>query len=354
MATVDELLGGSQSPLNADLAAGVEAISANQTITFTKYVRVVLPLDGFVFWVRADIVSEAAIANATAFNVTAPGAPIEVITPAPYVVARGSLHYASEKKQDETESYSVNRVVFTAIDPVHQDFNQIGPACILIGELDGIRFAFDNRQNFYRQADLYHYIGDAIYPYMESQIIDNVAALPSGLVVSNSLPFWLRLNDYHPFYGFGNSIPLYPSHLSPPNLRPPFATVHIYPESTVALVSAPRLGRRYSHEQLSRDRVRVTFYGANNAAALTFHDCVMQYSADYGYIGMANVPVMQDEKSSQNELGILAMKKMIEFEVNYYQSTARDMERQIICQAIPSFELIEPTWRGQDPFRVAS
>jgi hypothetical protein len=26
-----------------------------QTITFTEYVKVILPLDGFIFWVKADI-----------------------------------------------------------------------------------------------------------------------------------------------------------------------------------------------------------------------------------------------------------------------------------------------------------
>ena len=37
---------------------GLEDISRSASVTFTKYVRKVLPLDGFVFWVKASIISD--------------------------------------------------------------------------------------------------------------------------------------------------------------------------------------------------------------------------------------------------------------------------------------------------------
>ena len=48
--TVDALM-------KLDLAAGVDMLSIQQEITFTRYIRLVLPLDGYVFWVKADMVA---------------------------------------------------------------------------------------------------------------------------------------------------------------------------------------------------------------------------------------------------------------------------------------------------------
>ncbi len=45
----------------AALAGGVETLSLQQEITFTQYVRLVLPLDGFVFWVRSDLLTASAL-----------------------------------------------------------------------------------------------------------------------------------------------------------------------------------------------------------------------------------------------------------------------------------------------------
>jgi len=38
--------------LASGLAQGVETISNYEQITFTLYVKLVLPLDGYVFWVK--------------------------------------------------------------------------------------------------------------------------------------------------------------------------------------------------------------------------------------------------------------------------------------------------------------
>jgi hypothetical protein len=319
---------------------GLQEISGTQTILFTQYVKVILPLDGFVFWVRADLLSQSALIGASAYNSRALyNAPLKVKSPATTFLAQGSLHVAATKKQEETETYGVNKVIFTAVDSLDQEFNAIDDAHILIGEWRHLRFAFSDRQNFYQNAGLYHYLGDAIYPYMESQIIDEPAALnTNALIVSNSLPLWLGLNNNAPFYGFGNTIPLYPSYLVQPNIRPPFGSVHIYPDSTVSLTSAPEIGFRSSHHQLMKERVRIVMYGVANDYAMTFVDAVNQYSADYNYFGIMGMPsAMRDEKISQNELGIIAQKKSIEFEVSYYQNSVRDIARQIIGQAIPTF-----------------
>ncbi|HSY75451.1 MAG TPA: hypothetical protein VK890_01265, partial [Bacteroidia bacterium] len=82
MTTVGEATGNAKSSLAETLAAGVNFLSGNAQIPFLLYKKMVLPLDGFVFWVRANL---------------APPLPIEQDT----VNIPGSLHYSTEIEQEE-------------------------------------------------------------------------------------------------------------------------------------------------------------------------------------------------------------------------------------------------------------
>jgi len=334
MATVDEAL-ANQSPLSADLKAGLDAISANQTVRFYRYVRLVLPLDGYVFWVKASLLTPSALLNASPLNVWAPNQAQGVATPAAYIDAAGSLHYATEKRQEETETYAANRIVFTAKDEVN-DLNAIAPGSMYIGEVDdgAIRFAFSARGSFYRQAALYHYVGFAIYPDMATQIVDEVAGFDaSNVIVSNSLPIWLGLNGYVAPQGFANPLTLYPSYLVAPNIDPPWGSVHIPPEATIPLQGMPLIGPTSSHSQLAQDRVKITLYGLRNFNAMDFVDAVNAFSLNTDLIGIMNTPIIADEKRTQVELGTIAMKKSITYDVSYYQFAARDVAQKLIAQA---------------------
>lgn len=290
--------------LAANLAAGVDTISESQEIEFHLYERRILPLDGFAFWVRSDALEPPV---STARKV------------------KGSLHYTTDNKQDEAEGYSTNNMIFTSL--VEIDFlNDVAPQTVWIANFDGIRFAFSHRSSLYRQAQLFHYQGFAVYPTMETQLIEPGDTLNlEDIVVSNSLPIWLGLNQF---------FPMWPSFLIPDNIVPPYCAVHIDPNFTTALQSAPRLDVNRSHFQLAQDRVRLTLYGVRNAEALDFQDYFNDYSINTDRIGVLNQPIMRDEKSTQSELTILAQKKTIEYEVSYYQSTVRAAARQLIVKAL--------------------
>ena len=337
MATVEESL-GAKTPLGSDLAAGVQSLSLDQTVTFTKYVRLVLPIDGYVFWVKADIVGPSALYNAAKLNAVAYDQPPQPGGVAATFVCQGSLHYAADIRQEEAETYALNRVTFTALQQV-KELDELGPDEMWIGEFAGRRFSFSSLGSFYKQADLFHYVGYAVYPDMEPQIVDSVAGFSQRQIVSNSLPAWLALNGYVPFYGFGNpSLRLYPSFLVPNNLTPPYAAVHVAPETTRGLASAPRLDpKTSSHNQLCAETVRITLWGTRNDDALDFVDCVNQYSLDVAAFGIMNVPVVRDEKRTQAEIGAVAMKKVVEFEVSYVQSRINDIAQQFISRAVPNF-----------------
>jgi hypothetical protein len=292
---------GAPRQLAAGLAAGVNAISEDQAITFTQYVRMVLPLDGYVFWVKSGVA-----ANTTLKTVT----------------VQGSLHYASGVNQDEDATAVTNAVVFTAQSEI-QDFQEINPSTIYIASVDGMRFTFNERKPFYQQSGLSHYRGNAVYSVMDSQILD-AAPLDTSLVVSNSLPVWLAMDAL---------MPIYPAYLVPQNLPPPYAAVHILPETTQALGSAPRIDIMSTHTQLVSETVRITIYGTRNNEALDYQDYIFQQSLDTDNFGVMNTPVIRDEKRIQSELSVLAMKKTFTIDISYYQSRMQTLARQLITRA---------------------
>lgn len=320
MSALEGAGGGGQ--LAAGLALGVETLSENQTVTFTQYRRLVLPLDGFVFWVKADQLSLSALYNTAPLN-TVPMNEVQAIeADAATWVVKGSLHYASDNKQDETEGFAVNRVIFTSLSEVEQ-IQAPNPGVLYIGEFDGMKFSFSRRMPLYRQAGLFHYQGDAVYPTMMTQLVDDPRTLDvSNVVVSNSLPIWLALNRF---------APMFPSFLINDGQEPPYIAVHIDEMGTAGLQAAPLIDpNNGSHYQLARDRVRLTSYGLRNHVALGFQDYMLDYSANDGAIGIMNIPIWRDAKRTQTELNTIAMKKTMDVEVNYYQTDVRSLAIQYI------------------------
>jgi hypothetical protein len=82
-------------------------------------------------------------------------------------------------------------------------------------------------------------------------------------------------------------------------------------------------------------------YGLGNQKALDFQDYVFQYSLNTDVIGVMNMPVIRDEKRTQSEMSVVAMKKSFEIEISYYQTRVNNVARQFIRSAIPTF-LVAP------------
>lgn len=308
MPSLSELQQTAKTELNATLTQGLDDLSRFQVVTFTKYIRKVLPLDGFVFWVKASVLSSAPDSEPDTVNV------------------KGYLHLTTESIQDDEQLYDRNVVTFTAqadIDP----FNDIGSDVLYIGEFFGIQFSFSRRTGLNELANLYHYSGEAIFPYMRSQIINSADDIDlADVVVSNSLPIWLSLSQF---------MPMYPAMLSVQNLVPPYATVKCGEPSPVA--GAFWLDEKQNQYQLVSEDVTITVTGLRNAAVEDFLRYVQDYTlSDKAEMGVMNIPVIQDERVTQNELNIIAMRKKVKFKVNYYQQRMRNVARKLITSAIPS------------------
>jgi len=320
---------GQQSQLEAALDSGLNSLSAKQQVQFQRYSRISLSSDGSVFWVAQQAVVMTAI---------------------------GSLHYATDREQDETSTLGVSDVIFTSESEVTQ-FSSIAPDAMWIGswsipDAPPLRVAFSRQGQYFREADVWHYSGIAILATMLTQIINSPADIPAGPIVSNSLPIWLAQNSYN-----GNSVQVFPSFLVPENLPGRYIVAHIEPTMTEALGAFPVIGpwpgtivpnsgaspfHDLASSQLCRDEVTLTLYGFDNQAAWQWWSALIEASAaGIAPFGFANSPVLRDEKQKQTELATLAQKKTIHISANYLQGTADAVARRLILSAmLSSIEVI--------------
>lgn len=324
---INEALGGASKPLGALLGDTLESLDLDQEVWFQAYTRVVLPIDGYVFWVPTGKVKVA-----------------------------GALHHMQEILQNEDETLGSAATFFTTRQKI-VEFSSAPINTVFVAREGDFRYAFYAQQGFAQFVELWHYQGKIISPAMTTQLLDNPAMIdPTRAIVSNSLPLWLALNGYQSPYvgGFSPGITLYPSFLVPANLTPPYGAVHIPPEWTTATQAFPivkRGGKQSTdaegnpiissngkpviipqriHHQLMADRVRVTLYGLQSDEALDFLDSVLEFSQNYQYFGICNAPAVTDGKRTQAELQAIAMQKIIEFDVSYIQGRVAAVARQLL------------------------
>lgn len=304
------------------LAAGVDDISSDQTVSFQQYTKSTIPTDGYVFWVATGSAQQFA----------------------------GSLHILSERRQEEDQTLAANQFVFTAEEEVSQ-LNAIAPDSMWVGawSLDGttLQIAFSATGMNYQQAGLFHYRGFAVYPALASQLIDSAADLPLGPIVSNSLPIWLGLPSQAAVYAPFGFAPIYPSFLVPDNVVPPYVAVHIDPSLTITQQAAPYFDWSARSNpngdpsplydvpsfQLMRDTVKLMFYGFTNQQAIQFHAALMDYSVNSDDFGFGNSPAIVDDKRGQVEIAALAMKKTFVIQASYNSGTSDAIARRLILSA---------------------
>ncbi len=306
-----------QSQLTGQVHEGLRAISEGQTVTFTRYTKQIVSQDMYVFWA------------ATTTTVT----------------VKGSLHYGTERDQDEDQTIGINAVIFASEEQV-TEFNAVGLGEMWISDWPvgggSIQIAFSSQTAFYEQAGTWHYAGFAVYPALKSQIISSAADLPVGPIVSNSLPIWIGLPA-----NIGSSVPLlaatvYPAFLVPENLVPPYIVANIEETHAIQAFAHMDWSQRVSPSQnlyelpsyqLMKDRVVLTFYGFTNQQVIQYFSALRDYSYNTDTFGFLNFPAIQDEKRTQPEIAAIAMKKTIQIDASYYQSTADAVARRLILSA---------------------
>ena len=298
--------------LQAALNAGINSLSNTQQVSFQAFKKNTIPVDGYVFWVAS-------------------GDP---------VLLTGSLHQITERFQEEDQTIAINKIIFTSESEITA-INQVDTQTLMVGSWDAdgvtLQVVFNDQSALYRQADLYHYSGDTVYPALASQLIKTLKDLPVGPIVSNSLPLWLGQNSF---------APVYPSFLVPSNIQPPYIACHIDPDATEPLGQFPiyqwpanpsGVGTapliKMASSQLMLDTVKLTLYGFTSQMAIQYLSSLFDYSLATDDIGFCNSPVIRDDKRIQSEISSLAMKKTIVILASYYQATADAIARRLLLSA---------------------
>jgi hypothetical protein len=320
----ESLAAGGSRPIHDALATSLDVLSADQTVTFVPYLRTVLPVDGYIFWLNATLLSPQQLAQ-------------NGLQTAEAVTVSGSLHYSSRGVQARDETIVVRRVDFATPTPIAA-FAEIAPNVLYVATwttaLGPFKFTFSSRGTYYQEASLSHYEGDAVYPAFEAQLIESVSDFDQRQVVSNSLPLWLSMAASPSIFQVVQSgIQFYPSDLVPDNLVPAYGVVDV--RFTRPLQAIAWRDANSSRWQLCADRVLVTMYGLRNDDVMNFLDYSVDYCAQVGSFGLMNTPFVVDEHRTQVELAALAQKKTIEYEVSYYQKSARTLARQMIRYVSP-------------------
>lgn len=318
MSIASESMGIGNNPMATALAQGLDTIDLKQSVTFYLYVRKVLPVDGFVFWVLASQLVDPPIGDM----------PVEM-------TIEGSLHHATINTQSEDENFSTHKIIFTAKNEVN-NLGAMSPDTLYMATIDENQYAFSARSNWYRQADLYHYTGEAVFPVLSDMVVDNIADLDlENKVVSNSLPLWLLFSHAATPKEFKNTWPLYPAYMMPDNLFPPYASVNVETRATKAIGAGKFYDRQGNRLQLVEDTVEISLFGVRNDDALDWVDAVVQYGLNHpSDFGVMNSPVFADAKRSQVEISTLAQKKTVTFRVCYYQTRLNAIALQYILKAL--------------------
>ncbi|WP_321868609.1 hypothetical protein [Paraburkholderia tropica] len=312
--------------MHDSLVGGLKELSGNQQVTFREYQKYVLPADGYVFWFPSG---------------------------APDVVVEGSLHYIVQQSQEVDQSRGINNVIFTAQESCSA-LNSIGKDRLLIGTLPkgmdnqgaDFKFAFNQRGSYYQTADLHHYTGTAVWPTMETQILESAADLPTSKILSNSIPLFMALAGpqgagIQPSWLPNASYTVYPEYLAEENAAPPYIAVEI--RNTESLqIQAYRYNRAdgtAARDQLVKDTVALHLWGFNHIQATQYLDYLLWFFETYGgsvdSMGLMSEPFIRDSVAIQSELNTRSQKKVIELKVSYYQSAALVSSMKLIEQTTP-------------------
>ncbi|GBQ08825.1 hypothetical protein [Saccharibacter floricola] len=303
-------INNNKTPLGESLGRAISNISYGGEIYFQEYRKITLPLDGFLFWIKTE----------NKFSIP------------------GSLHISTRNTKNEYQNYDLSQIVLSTSEKINK-FHQKDSNYILVGIIDGLEFLIGAQKESYQPSALFHYSAESIPPSFRSQFIHTEAELDDyHPVISSSLPIFLALPHIgSPALGWcpwPKDVPIFPSFSSPDNQEPPYIIIHNDPHSAqpVGLGTVdPTTG---ASTQMMTEKVKLTLIGLPHQKASNIRDYIRHWALLHpDTLGITNIPVIVDEKSTLDEISALSMMKHLEFDVMYIQNTARDCAFKLIEHA---------------------
>lgn len=298
------------TPLHHSLKGGLDDISYNEDVIFHEYRRKVLPLDGFLFWVKTYVSRTVS----------------------------GSLHVSTHSQSTEIENYDLSQLVFSTTENIHT-FHSTQADRVWVGHVGPIRFLIGAQKNTFKEAGLFHYSAETIPPSHRPQFIETEAELDGYTpVVGTSLPLFLSLpTDTTPALNWcpwPKDVPVFPSFSAPDNQEPPYIIVHNDPHKVQSAGMGAVDPLTGDTHQILQEHVRLTLVGLPHTQAANVRDYILHWALLHSdVLGIVNTPVLTDEKRALNEASALAMIKTLELDVMYSQNTVRHTALKLINTA---------------------
>lgn len=291
------------------LQDGLDTVRQGQTISFITYERVILPYDGFVYWVK---------------------------TGNEQTLVASMVHDENELHHEDQNFRNDSGLIITTTEPL-LDFSQDGLDTMSVFEYNNNLYVLRKTGYNSEQSGLFHNIARVIEPALRSILLDSKDDfLKKKAQFTNSIGLFVLLScGYFEFVSI--DYPIYPEWLVPLNKKPPYITVGV--TETEALnngFNTVNVDNSLFLVKPAKDYVDINLYGLDNNEALNFLVKLERWSLFYKKIGFLNMPRIKDEQLAQNEIGSLAQKKIIELEIFYYQGGDMDddLHNQMIDQVL--------------------
>jgi hypothetical protein len=297
----------SSHELENTLFEGYKHLGA-KNITFTKYVRRVLPVDGWVFWVKSSLIE----------GEVAPFSKVYLC----------STHIQRNQTQEATKTNSISSIGLTVNKKI-EDLHEVNQSVMWLGEYQGVKFSFNAQANYYEEANIFHYAGDAVYIENTPNIIDDIEDLDLDLengIVTNCIPIFITLNQ---------QVQIYPAFLAPTNLKPPYATIEV--KDTRGIAAGQSYNPFEDSSLLSWDKVELTIYGLRKKQLSDFLKYLENQQLVTEAFGMYWLPSVQNENVPQSEINVLTNKKVLNFDVSYTFNAVRSQAEAFIRSVTVDF-----------------
>ncbi|QDH14152.1 hypothetical protein E3E12_08070 [Formicincola oecophyllae] len=284
-----------------------------QNITFRQYRRMVLPLDGHVFWVATGTTQTLA----------------------------ATLNAATSAVQTAQETASPTALTLTinASDDL-KPFTARAQGLLWVGTWQGQDFAISNASTSDLNAGSVLYSGQTITAPFAAQFVDDASQLDNkALLTSSCLPAFLAMpsqpTPLTKSCPWPEGVPVFPSFAVPDDQPTPYIAVCCRPKTLAPVSMAPSHdAASKTSSQIVREGVRLTLMGLDNQQACQVRDYVRQWALGHdSVLGVVNSPVIRDRPQKNPATATQAVRKTIDFTVMYPQRAMADIAMGLIKAA---------------------
>ena len=228
-----------------------------------------------------------------------------------------SIHHKNSEVQQATDSSSSQTLIITTQTKINAPNDKL-----LVIDYDGIKYAIQEQDNFYKTSDTWHYVGFSL-PYFMGDVIDD-----SRLNVLNILGDCrsLFISDL-----ITRTWPVYSAYNVPRDLTPPYMAIDV--KDTRAIQSSPIILETGQSDQLVYDTIELTSYGLPLSKVIDYRNALHDDFAFSGF-GVSSIGDIKSRTTGRSTaFNSTSAGHSITMTINYYQESIPAIMRKLILSA---------------------